>query len=179
MTDQLQPVRCRAWFRLEIPKSMKAKELIEALEAYDDDAEVALTFWNGEGSEVAPVLMVCDNNNCPAIYADGWDGPRLNDKAVPPREARNNMEKTQDDQREPKVGTSAGFAIGDAVTWISQWAKRDAQGKMIRYNGTLIDKAVDIPGWVVRRSDGKKVKVRTAIMRLANAPHELPQREQP
>lgn len=66
---------------------MKAKELIEALEAYDADAEVALTFWNGEGSEVAPVLMVCDNNNCPAIYADGWDGPSLNiqAQATPPQ----------------------------------------------------------------------------------------------
>lgn len=62
---------------------MKAKELIEALDAYDADAEVVLTFWNGEGSEVAPVIFVADNNNCPAIYADGWDGPSLNEPALP------------------------------------------------------------------------------------------------
>jgi hypothetical protein len=53
---------------------MNKKELIEALESYADDAEVSLTFWNGEGSEVAPVLMVCNNEDTPGIYAEGWDG---------------------------------------------------------------------------------------------------------
>jgi len=61
---------------------MKAKELIEALEAYDPESAVALTFWNGEGSEVAPVIFVADNNNTPSIYADEWDGPSLNDQAL-------------------------------------------------------------------------------------------------
>lgn len=61
--------------------------------------------------------------------------------------------------------TSDEFNIGDSVTWMSQWAKRDERGKMILYQGTLIDKAVDIPGWVVRRDDGKRLKVRTSIMR--------------
>ena len=54
---------------------MKTKDLIEALESYPADSEVSLTSWNGEGSEVAPVLFVADNNNAPSIYAEEWDGP--------------------------------------------------------------------------------------------------------
>lgn len=57
---------------------MNVKALIEALEAYDDEAKVSLTFWNGEGTEVAPVLFVADNNNTPSIYAEEWDGPSPN-----------------------------------------------------------------------------------------------------
>lgn len=78
--DRLTPSRCQQCHGSDSKhhKTMKAKELIEALEAYDPDAEVSLTFWNGEGSEVAPVLMVCDNEATPSIYAEGWDGPSLN-----------------------------------------------------------------------------------------------------
>ena len=63
---------------------MKAKELIESLEAYDPDSNVSLTFWNGEGTEVAPALFVIDNNNTPSIYAAEWDGPSLNAKLCDP-----------------------------------------------------------------------------------------------
>jgi hypothetical protein len=55
---------------------MKTQELIEALEAYPADSEASLTYWNGQGIEVAPVLMVCDNTDAPSIYAEEWDGPR-------------------------------------------------------------------------------------------------------
>ncbi len=54
---------------------MTAQELIEALASYPATSEVSLCHWNGEGSEVAPVLFVCDNNGTPSIYAAEWDGP--------------------------------------------------------------------------------------------------------
>lgn len=66
------------------------------------------------------------------------------------------MKEEQDEQR---------IKTGDVVSWCSQWAKRGHDGRMITYEGTVEESAIDKPGWFVRRKDGKRVKVRTAIMR--------------
>ena len=54
---------------------MTAQELIDALAAYPPTSEVSLCHWNGEGTALASVLFVCDNNGTPSIYAAEWDGP--------------------------------------------------------------------------------------------------------
>jgi hypothetical protein len=69
---------------------MKTQELIEALAAYPPTSEVSLCHWNGQGTELSPVLFVCDNSNSPSIYAAEWDGhtPADSDAALRQRFAR-------------------------------------------------------------------------------------------
>lgn len=62
------------------------------------------------------------------------------------------------------------FKPGDVVVWSSQWGKRDAAGHPVDQTGVIIEQSLKLPGWRVRRSDGKSVHVRTTHMDHVKTP---------
>lgn len=87
-----------------------------------------------------------------------WFGPAM--AAAIEKDFLAARDRPLDEERHPK-----DLREGDRVNWTSQWAGRDAAGRMITYHGILEERSSKIPGWFVRRDDGRRVQIRSALLR--------------